>query len=364
MVERQAVQAAENGLRVRPEGVDSGAQTRDQSIDVARGITIIAIVMGHVVLGLTAAGLQPFDHSDGVLRGLYLLRLPTLAYLSGLFFARGVERSGVRRFTTGRLLLLAWVYVLWSITQGSAKALAGSLTNSPGEWSDVMRLGIPEGQLWFLPWLMAVTVVAVAARPWASRTRALLTVGGACVLSVAVWGVEPIWAFARGWSLLAPFLLGCAMTARRHARVFEPLPLAWLLTVVGGVIWVTVSMSTFAVPPTTGGLPRTPLGISLGVLGCIVGTAACLSLSALLARTPVVAVLAPVGRRSLEIFLAHIVVAAGSRIVLEKAGLTVPAVHLFLGVALGVVVPMVLATVAERLGWRWVFGLPTFLRRA
>ena len=177
MVERQAVQAAESGLRVRPEGVDSGAQTRDQAIDVARGITIIAIVMGHVVLGLTAAGLQPFDHPDGVLRGLYLLRLPTLAYLSGLFFARGVERSGVRRFTTDRLLLFAWLYVLWSITQGSAKALAGSLTNSPEEWSDVMRLWIPEGQLWFLPWLMAVTVVAGAARPWASRTRALLTVG-------------------------------------------------------------------------------------------------------------------------------------------------------------------------------------------
>ena len=151
MVERKAAQAAENVPCVRPEGVDSGARTRDQAIDVARGITIIAIVMGHVELGLTAAGLQPFDHSDGVLRGLYLLRLPTLAYLSGLFFTRGVERSGVRRFTTDRLLLFAWLYVLWSVTQGSVKARAGSLKNSPSEWSDVLRLWIPGGQLWFLP---------------------------------------------------------------------------------------------------------------------------------------------------------------------------------------------------------------------
>lgn len=340
------------------------APTRDQSIDVARGITIIAIVLGHVVLGLTAAGMQPFEHSEGVLRGLYLLRLPTLAYLSGLFISRGVARSGLGGFATSRLLMFGWLYVLWSVIQGVVKALAGSLTNSPGSWGDVLRLWIPEGQLWFLPWLMAVTMVAVVARPWASRTRAMLSVVGAGVLAIAVWGVEPMWVFTRGWSLLAPFMLGCAMTPKLHARVFRPLVVSWRVVVVSGAIWLLVSMSAAAVPPTTGGLPRTPAGIALGVLGCIAGTAACLALSALLARTPVRAVLAPIGRRSLEIFLAHIVVAAGARVLLAEAGLGVPMVHLVLGVALGVLVPMALAVLAERWGWRWVFGLPVVLRRA
>lgn len=345
------------------ERMADATSTRDQSIDVARGLTIIAIVMGHVVLGLTAAGLEPFERSDGVLRGLYLLRLPALAYLSGLFVAHGVERLGASRFVTQRLLLFAWLYVLWSIIQGSVRASAGSLTNSPVRWSDVLRLWVPEGQLWFLPFLMAVIVVAVLARPWTSRRRAAISVGSACVLAVVVWGIEPAWVFTRGWSLLAPFLLGCAMTAKRHARAFEPLALSWVMTVIGGAIWLAVAMSTSAVPPTTGGLARTPIGISLGVVGCIAGTAACLSVSALLARTPAAGVLAPIGRRSLEIFLAHIVVAAGARIVMERAGLTVPAVHLVLGVLLGVVVPIALATTAERLGWRWVFGLPTFVSR-
>jgi len=173
-----------------------------------------------------------------------------------------------------------------------------------------------------------------------------------------------VWAFTRGWSLLAPFMLGCAMTPSVHARVFRRRVVPWCLVVVSGAIWLLVSMSTAAVPPTTGGLPRTPVGVSLGVLGCIAGTAACLALSALLARTPVRAVLAPIGRRSLEIFLAHIVVAAGARILLAEAGFTVPVLHLVLGVALGVLVPMVLAALAERWGWRWVFGLPAVLRRA
>ena len=363
MRQRLAIRAARGSQRV-PVGAVAVASARDQSIDVARGITIIAIVLGHVVLGLTAAGMQPFEHSDGVLRGLYLLRLPTLAYLSGLFVARGVARSGARGFATHRLLLFGWLYVLWSIVQGIVKAVAGSLTNSPGSWGDVLRLWIPEGQLWFLPWLMAVTVVGVVAQPWASRTRALVSVIGAGVLAIAVWGVEPTWAFTRGWSLLAPFMLGCAMTPTVHARVFRRRVVSWCLVVVSGAIWLLVSVSTAAVPPTTGGLPRTPLGISLGVLGCIAGTAACLAVSALLARTPLRAVLAPVGRRSLEIFLAHIVVAAGARILLAEAGFTVPMLHLVLGVALGVLVPMALAVLAERWGWRWVFGLPAVLRRA
>jgi peptidoglycan/LPS O-acetylase OafA/YrhL len=215
-----------------------------------------------------------------------------------------------------------------------------------------------------MPWLMAVTVVAVVVRPWASRTRALLSVVGAGVLAIAVWGVEPMWAFTRGWSLLAPFLLGCAMTSTSHARVFRPRVVSWCLVVLGGATWLLVSMSTAAVPPTTGGLPRTPAGIALGVLGCIAGTTACLALSALLARTPVRAVLAPIGRRSLEIFLAHIIVAAGARVLLTRAGLGAPMVHLVLGVALGVLVPMALAVLAERRGWRWVFGLPAVLRSA
>ena len=69
-------------------------------------------------------------------------------------------------------------------------------------------------------------------------------------------------------------------------------------------------------------------------------------------------VVALVGRRSLEIFLAHIVVASGTRILLVQAGVSDPWVHVLLATTLGVLVPIVLASLAERLGWLWLFGLP------
>ena len=187
-------------------------------------------------------------------------------------------------------------------------------------------------------------------------------VAASSVLALAVWGLDPTLILSRGWALLTPFLVGCAMTARRHAQAFRPVVLSSVLALVGGTIWLVLDLFYYVVPPTLGGADRTAAGVALGVVGCLAGTVACLAWSGLLARTPVVGVLAPIGRRSLEIYLAHIVVASGTRIVLLKAGVDDLAVHLVAGVVLGVLVPMALAALAERLGWEWVFGLPRALK--
>ncbi|RYB92380.1 acyltransferase [Nocardioides glacieisoli] len=336
---------------------------RDQSIDVARGITITVIVLGHVALGVGAAHLADSQQVEDVTRSLYLFRLSTLAYLSGLFVQRGVMKAGAKGFVTQRLLLFGWLYLLWSVVQGTAKALAGSLTNETMHWSEVLRLWVPEGQLWFLPWLMSVTVIAVAVKPWASRTRAVLSLGGALLLALAAWGLDPELIFMRGWALLLPFLAGCAMTASGHARVFRSLAVAWGVALMGAAIWLGLDFGFTVVPPTLGGEDRTVAGVVLGTVACVAATAACLAWASLLARTRASAAFGAVGRRSLEIFLAHIVVASGTRIALLQIGVDTLAVHLVVGVALGVFVPMALAVAADRLGWQWVFGLPGPLRR-
>lgn len=340
----------------------SHAHGRDESIDVARGITIAAIVLGHVVLGVGAAQMANSQHVEDVTRGLYLLRLSTLAYLSGLFVRHGVERAGPRRFVEQRLLLFGWLYVLWSFIQGGIKVLVGSLANQPVDWVDVLRLWVPEGQLWFLPWLMSVTLVAVVVRPWTSRRRAAMSLGASCIFAVAIWGVDPGLIFTRGWALLPPFLIGCSLGAASHDRMFRSPRATMIWALAGGAVWLAVDVTWSAVPPTLGGEDRTLAGVALGVVGCIAGTGACLAWSRMLARSPAVWVLAPVGRRSLEIYLAHIVAASGVRILLLGAGVHSLAAHLVLGVLVGVVAPMVLAVVTARLGWRWAFGLPEVLQ--
>lgn len=346
----------------RPAAAPPAADKRDQSIDVARGITITAIVLGHVVLGVGAAQMAEAQQVEDVTRGLYLFRLATLAYLSGLFVQRGIAKAGTKGFVTHRLLLFGWLYVLWSVIQSSVKALAGSLTNESLGWSEVLRLWVPEGQLWFLPWLMSATLIAAVMRPWASRRRAMLSLGGALALALAVWGLDPTLIFTSGWALLLPFMAGCLMTATVHPRLFRSLAVAWGIALIGTAAWLGLVVGFTVVPPTLGGEDRTVSGVVLGVLACVGGTAACLAWASLLARTPASAVIGAVGRRSLEIFLAHIVVASGTRITLLQLGVDNLGVHLVLGVVFGVLVPMALAVGAERLGWRWVFGAPALLR--
>ena len=334
---------------------------RDRSVDAARGIAIVAIVLGHVERGLASAGVLALDQAVPLDRLVYLLHLSTFAYLSGLFVRRAVEREGPRRLMARRLTLFTWLYLLWTLVQGTVRVVASSLANTPVTFADVARIWIPEGQLWFLPWLVAVTAVAAVARPWCDRQRAVLLLVVSGMLAIVVWGYDPVYVFTRGWALLLPFLVGTLVTARGHAAVAQRvLPMA-TVALVGGLVWVWIGLGTAAVPPTTGGEMRTATTVALGIAGCLAGTVAALSVAALLVRTPFVAPLAAVGRRSLEIFLAHIVVAAGVRIVLVRIGVDDPVVLLAAGTVLGVLVPMAASVVAARAGWTWLFGLPRAL---
>ena len=67
-----------------------GQTERDRAIDVAKGIAIVAIVVGHANRGLSSAGMA-IPHVETLDRVLYLCHLTVFAFLSGLFIRRSVE---------------------------------------------------------------------------------------------------------------------------------------------------------------------------------------------------------------------------------------------------------------------------------
>lgn len=262
----------------------------------------MAIVLGHVERGLASASLLPYDTALTLDRLLYLFHLATFAYLSGLFVRRAVERDGPRRMLTRRVVLFVWLYLLWTVIQGTVRIAASSVANTPVTFDDIAKIWIPEGQLWFLPWLIAVLAVAVVSQPWRTTVRSVVVLVLAAVLAVAVWGYDPLYAFTRGWALLLPFLIGCVVSAPRHAAMARRLPVVVPSALLGIAVWLWVGLATDAVTPTTGGDGRTVDTVAVGVLGCAAGTIATLALAAMVARSPLADAVALVGRRSLEIF--------------------------------------------------------------
>ncbi|MEI2820692.1 MAG: acyltransferase [Marmoricola sp.] len=327
---------------------------RNQSIDIAKALAICGIVLGHVMRGLSAAAIA--DPLQGwyeeVDTGLYLVHLSVFFFVSALFLRRGVDREGSSTYLKRRIALLAWLFLAWTLIQGTIQLLSARLVNTPIEpISLVVGLVKPLGQLWFLPTLAIFTLIVVGIAPWKSRGRYLALLVAACAISLARWGVGGEWFFARDLAMFAFFGAGAIVRADRFGRWIA----SRVSTVIGflGLLVYTIICWTSdpTPPPEHFAFSRVDAtSVTLGVFAATGGLLGVLMISKSLTYVPVVReALAFVGKRSLHIFLAHIVFAAATRIGLMRMGVDDLVIHLIAGTTAGVALSLLLAVAAERL---------------
>lgn len=335
---------------------------REQTIDVAKGIAIIAIVLGHVLRGLDAAGI--ISEPDIVDRMLYMFHLSVFAFLSALFVRGSATRAGYGSYVRVRTATFLYLYVVWMLLQGSVKLITASLVNTPSSLADVLSIWIPDGQLWFLPWIALMTVVVVLIRPWERGTRMWCGLGAAAVVSLVAWGLNGDVAFTQGLGLTAFYFLGAAVGAPRVLRLFRSAGVAVSLAiaVAASGLMVVLVLFTTATPPTSDGDGRTVVTVVLGVVASTAGLLAVLAWARVVSGAAT-GWLAFLGKRSLEIFLAHIIAAAGTRIGLTLIGVDNPSAQILVGLVAGVGLPLVMWAVLRRLRFPWLFSAPSFLTR-
>lgn len=274
---------------------------RDVTIDVARGIAIILVVVGHNHAVSTAA--------PGFIAALFLFHVPLFFALSGL--VQREQPLGTSVLTLARRLLVPFfvaafaVGIVKCVTRGQplAEMLSGVA------WGTGQTL--PWSHLWFLPALF-VTLLALQALRRIPAPPALRWLGVAAVSAVALivlpfaTGPElPGFTPPVGWpwslDLLAACLtfaaLGAWLGGAPAARALLARP--WVALIAAAVFAACVSarvdlnLREFS-PPL--------LALGAALSGCAVA----LAIAAWLARGAAAPALALVGRHTLVIFLLHV----------------------------------------------------------
>ena len=339
------------------------AARRDPALDVAKGLAITLIVAGHVLRGLNAAGIvNPAETWSRMTdTALYLVHLPTFVILSGIFLVRSVTKRGAGRYLRGRAVDFLWLYVVWTIVQGLVKVATASIVNTPMTPEGLLEEFIrPTTQMWYLPFLLTLTTVMVLTRAW---THGALGLGVAALASVVAWGHAGSYILFMGWGLAIFFAAGVTYGYRRLSALLRSRR-ARLLGVVAAVVFGVLVATSHPVAPTSTQYGLSVPQVAAGTIASGCGVFAVLIAATALSRLRMMARFwAFLGARSMEIFLAHIMFTAATRIVLNRLGILDPWTHLALGIIAGLVGPVLLWKLTGRAGCRWIFSTPAALKQ-
>lgn len=339
---------------------------RDATIDIAKALAIILIVLGHVWRALEPAGLVQDPLLTQVDSVIYMSHLSVFAFLAGLFVASGMRRDGAWRYAWTRSVTFLWLYMLWSTLQLLMKIAVGSAVNDPVHPVELLRIWEPKEQFWFFGWITLMMLLAAAARPWRGHRATAATLVLAALGSAAVWGLNWSVLGGEGLALSVFFFLGVVLTGKRLLRWVQRVSVgaAAVIMVAAGTVWVFLGATLLATAPTAYGGSRTVFSVGLGFIASTAGVIAILAVALLMARRGHrTRWVARIGELSLVIFVAHIFFTASTRILLSMLGVEALTPHVVLPTLCGVLGPLVVYAVAQRLGQAWLFEAPGWLRR-
>lgn len=298
-------------------------------LDAAKGIGIVLVVVGHALGGLIdspiGADVDPFRL--GFL-GIYTFHMPLFFLLSGLMVERRIER-GPRSFLKSLLPTIVWPYFLWSTLQLAVIFSIGSLANRPVDNILPAILSLPwqtVSQFWFLYALFWLHVLAVMLVPKVGREGFVLLAlaAKACVLIVPMPFPMRLVANHSFFYAIGVWLAvgGLETLIARHSTLVRAiiLPLiasaAIAATIVAAPHYASDTSILSASSPEIANVAWRFPAMSAAILG----VAAVIGVS-MLGAVSGLKTFRYLGRRTMPIFLTHILFVAGARIVLIRLGL-------------------------------------------
>ncbi len=323
---------------------DSSSGRRIEWVDVAKGIGIFLVVFGHNLGGLRESGILKNSWAEHY---IYVFHMPLFFFLAGIFVNRSANRS-FRDYLMNKASVIVYPYFLWSILEVSIQIFASRYTNNHLSIVDLIKLTYqPIDQYWFLYAIFLMYIAywwvrnaKISANIFVTIALLLYVVDTFAIINVP-WDV-----FHAVCAFLIYFALGVKAAETSFFTDLNALDAVRLSGLaIGGFVLIAA-----AVAVNSSGLPF------LHVVLALTGTVATISLAMLLCESPMASLLRIPGFYSLEIYVGHTVFASGARIAMQKVfGYSGPLLHLVVGTALGMMIPILLAVWGPKVGLPYLF---------
>lgn len=323
---------------------------RSYWLDYAKAIGIILVTYGHVARGLFQAGLFPqheiYRYMDSV---IYSFHMPLFFFLSGTLLYSSFLKRGGKTLLWSKVDTLVYPYLLWSLLQGGIEVLLSSYTNGDTTLGDVLSLlWEPRAQFWFLYALFLLFAVV---------STALVVFGRA-----ALWPLFLLAVAMYLWDTSLMNYLPYRLIARN--LVFFMFGVIFSLGAAGrfatGFAWIPWSIVFVAAQYLFHGV----LGLTYNDKGLHALLLAFVSIM-FIASVSFRAAVKPsktimlIGTSSMAIYLMHILIGSGVRILLQKIlhsdSLTL---HLVAGCSLGILLPMIIFRMSDQAHLKYFFSAP------
>lgn len=184
-------------------------------------------------------------------------------------------------------------------------------------------------------------------------------------VSVLTWAWNPGYAGVRGLSLIGFAAVGAVVGLGPMARLMSRGVMVWAGVGLASTAALVLLLEMRLLPSTVDRADRPVSTRLLSLVGASAGILALLGAAVVLAAVPLLSrLLAEVGKWTLEIYLAHLIIVAGVRVSLIKLGVAAPGLIVAVAVVAGVAIPLTVGRFAQGRPWAaWVFDLPRPVKR-
>jgi fucose 4-O-acetylase-like acetyltransferase len=303
----------------------------------------------HVMRGLYGASLTDWQSSALGHTFEYSFRMALFFMLSGLFFAKGVKKYAPFGFFIKRCKTILYPYIIWSLIQTGVEIAMSRYANGEKQLSDIYTcLIVPQAQFWFMFSLFFINIVNILL--YKISNKRWLTVSMSVGVLYFLFPVD-LSVFSNTFKYLIFFNAGIYMSDILLNGKGVKILSEWKCLV--GIIpaFIVVEHFHFA------GLHRFPW---FSLIAALTGALLILSLSGRFAGKRFARGFVSLGSCSMEIYILHILAAAGTRIVLNNfLNVQNTLTHIIAGTFCGVLIPFAIAVLFRNRKWFQVlFRLP------